>query len=240
MTSATARPRDAAGLILLRHGPEGREILMGRRRRSARFLPGIPVFPGGGLERGDHRASGYAEALAPAPRGLDGATRRALPGLLRCALRETWEETGVLLGRPARAQPAHPEDQPLWQAYRAQGLEPALERPRLLARAITPRRSPIRFHTRFFLAEVTTNEAHGQPRDGELEFVAWIPVEEARAMDLIDVTRFMLELALDRGARDRAPLLCYQQDATFIVEDGARRRVTEDLGSTGLEPSSPG
>lgn len=46
-------PRDAASLVLLRDGANGPEVLMGRRSLSARFMPGVYVFPGGVVETGD-------------------------------------------------------------------------------------------------------------------------------------------------------------------------------------------
>lgn len=188
---------------------------MGRRSRTARFLPNILVFPGGGLERADHRPSGFSESIPIAPGGIDAATRRAFPALLRCALRETWEETGVLVGRRRKAREA-PAGEAIWQAYADAGIAPAFESLRLLARAITPPQSPIRFHTRFFCAEVT-EAVFGEPRDDELEQVRWLPVEEALAEDLIDVTAFMLQRALVPGPSDPAPLFRYRQDKAVVV-----------------------
>ena len=100
------RPRDAAGLVLLRGSGEEREILLGRRRRTARFLPGVYVFPGGGLELEDRRPSGFAERWHPLPEGLDRATHRKAAALLRAAVRETLEETGVIRGYRATLDPA--------------------------------------------------------------------------------------------------------------------------------------
>ena len=95
------RPRDAASLILLRH--EGRElqVLVGRRPPQARFLPGRYVFPGGAVEPGDSRAR-PASAL-----NLDLVESMAVGGkemrarsLAMAAVRETFEETGLLLTAP--------------------------------------------------------------------------------------------------------------------------------------------
>lgn len=198
---------------------------MGRRHAKARFLPGILVFPGGCLEARDHRPSGFAERFAPAPAGLDAATRRKFKGLVRCALRETWEETGVLVGQPAAAKQANGSTG-VWRAFAECGLTPGLEGPRLLARAITPAASPIRFHTRFFLAEsdeaVGNRAVHDRAGDGELDGVSWMPTDKALAEDLIDVTRFMLERALSVGASDPAPLFHYRAETRLIDLDGRR------------------
>lgn len=219
-------PRDAAGLVLLRQGRREREVLLGRRRKTARFLPGIWVFPGGRLEKADALPSGFAERFGALPRGLDAATRTRGAALLRAALRETFEETGILLGRQGRRHlPAR--EAPIWQAYEEAGLAPAFDVPRLLARAITPTSSPIRFHTRFYLAEAT-GLAHGTPRDDELEEVAWVPLSETPALEMVDVTEFVLAHAL-RGPGPEAPLFSYRGDA--VRPD--LRSVMEGLGPRG-------
>ncbi len=195
--------------MLVRQGKRDREVLLGRRRKTARFLPGIWVFPGGRLEQADALPSGFAERFADLPQGLDGATRAKSQALLRAAIRETHEETGVLFGRPGRpAGAALAAD--VWQAYAAAGLAPAFEVPRLLARAITPTNSPIRFHTRFYLAEAT-GLAHGAVRDEELEEVTWVPLRETPGLAMVDVTEFVLAQAL-RGPGPVAPLFSYRGD----------------------------
>ena len=195
--------------MLVREGRRGREVLLGRRRRTARFLPGIWVFPGGRLDPEDALPSGFEERFGALPGGLDADTRARGAALLRAALRETYEETGVLVGRPGR--PAGAPRQPVWQSYAAAGIAPAFERPRLLARAITPTNSPIRFHTRFFLAEAT-DLAHGEPRDDELEEVAWILLRDTPGLEMVDVTEFVLAQAL-RGPCPQAPLFSFRGDA---------------------------
>ena len=84
-------------------------MLMGRRPRRASFMPSVYVFPGGALEPTDRRPSGFPEPITlPACTGLDGTTRRRYPCFLRAALRETQEETGLLIGRreaPSQAPP---------------------------------------------------------------------------------------------------------------------------------------
>lgn len=205
--TVTVRPRDAAGLVLIRRDRGEAEVLLGRRRRTARFLPGVYVFPGGHLEAADRQPSGFPESFAELPAELDRATRRKGQALLRAAFRETFEETGVLIGRPGAVEAAGPAE--VWQGYRAAGLQPAFEAARLLVRAITPTESPIRFHTRFFLIEAT-GLAHGTPRDEELEEVAWVPVGEAQRLPMVDVTEYVLAQALDARPTPRASLFSYR------------------------------
>lgn len=160
---------------------------MGKRAARHRFLPHHYVFPGGRVDRSDHR-------LAPlVPLRSDVATRLSAccaPGRARAlavaAVRETWEETGLLLGE-----------------CEAGVLRPALDRLDYVLRAITPAASPIRFHARFFLAEASA--AAGQLRgNGELLDLAWRPLEASLRLPIADVTEFILrEMVSAPAARRR-------------------------------------
>src|ERR1700712_5690046 len=97
----TIRPRDAASLILVRRDPDAIPVRMGERSPSHAFLPGHFVFPGGRVEPGDGRLS-LATDLRPEVRakvaaGTSPAKARALA---LAAIRETFEETGLLVGEP--------------------------------------------------------------------------------------------------------------------------------------------
>ncbi len=166
-------------------------------------MPGVYVFPGGRLSALDLRASGFAEDLAPPPPGLDARTRQRLAVFARAALRETFEETGLLLGLAAPA-PAEAGTAPalgVWAAFARAGLAPAFGVLGLVARAITPTASPQRFHTRFFLADGAN--AHGPlGGDGELEDIRWVPVAAAPDLPIPEVTLRVLEEALARRAED--------------------------------------
>ncbi len=190
-------------------------------------MPGIYVFPGGRVGPEDRRPSGFAEPLPDLPPGLDQATRQRLAEFARAALRETFEETGLLLGAEAASAPPsldriHAVDriavgdsnQPrsalggegaeVWNAFTAAGLHPGFAGMRLVARAITPTGSPVRFHTRFFLAEgaAAAGEIGG---DGELESIHWAPLESLPELPMADITRLVLEEALAHRAGAGAP-----------------------------------
>ncbi len=225
MPQAIVRPRDAAGLVLFRGTGEGREVLLGRRRRTARFLPGVYVFPGGRLEGTDSRPSGFREAWRPLPGNIDRATRRKANALLRAAFRETLEETGVMVGHRLQAPPPAPGPDAAWRLYGEAGVTPAFERACLLARAITPTVSPIRFHTRFFLLDATGLD-HGRVRDDELEDVAWVPLGEIRDLPMVDVTSFVLDQAL-RGPQPEAGLFAYRNNA---LRADLKRRLAASAG----------
>src|SRR5580704_13984168 len=197
------RPRDAASLIVLRGAGRDLELLAGRRPLHLRFMPGVYVFPGGAIDaqdRGPWTVETHTNALTP----------RLAPSA-RAALRETWEETGVLIGRPQAAPRAvAPPHQPIEKAYAEHGLVAAFDRLAYVGRAITPSRVFRRFNTRFFLCD--GGDAVGEPRaNDEFEDVGWHPVGRRALEPFRDVTRFMLERAIamrDGTAPPDAPLFC--------------------------------
>jgi 8-oxo-dGTP pyrophosphatase MutT (NUDIX family) len=117
-------------------------------------------------------------------------------------MRETFEETGLLLGLPAAATRRAPADEAttsVWNAFARAGLAPAFGTLRLVARAITPTYSPARFHTRFFLAD-GENARGSLGGDGELENVRWVPVATASSLPMPRVTTLVLDEALAHRA----------------------------------------
>lgn len=206
-------PRNAAGLVILRDRREiawDPEVLLGRRHGRSRFMPDVFVFPGGRRDAADRAVSGFAEPL-PAPRGgrIDRATRRELAVYARTALRETLEETGYLLAAPERTGPVPPAPIGAWRRYAERRLAPHFAGMSLLARAITPTTSPIRFHTRFFLA-LGSHLERAQDVDGELEEVGWYPATQAlNELPLAGISRQILIEALlaRRNTAAYAPVL---------------------------------
>ncbi len=204
-----ARPRDAASLILLRGEGKTLEVLAGRRPLHVRFMPGVYVFPGGAIDPPDRLVwtiESGTETLGP-----------RLARSARAAMRETWEEAGVLLGRPAGRLSA-PVRAPIERAYRERGLVAAMDLLTYVGRAITPSHSSRRFNTRFFLGD--GNNVFGEPAASEeLEDVRWHPIGHERLESFRDVTRFMLTRALAlRGgtASGGAPLFYWAKNARRI------------------------
>ncbi len=204
------RPAGAAGLVLIRQAtaPDaGAEVLLGRRSGRSRFMPGSYVFPGGRVGPEDRRPSGFAEPLPDQPPGLDRDTQRRLAVFARAALRETFEETGLLLGTAVAASDPPPlcgTGAAVWNAFASVGLAPAFARMRLVARAITPADSPVRFHNRLFLADgaAVAGEIGG---DGELEDIHWAPLDSLPGLPMADITLLVLEEALAHRAGTGGP-----------------------------------
>ena len=184
------RPRDAATLIVLRRdGPKPR-VLMGRRHGGHNFMPDKWVFPGGRIDPSDFRAP-VATELRPevAERLATTAPPKRARALALSAVRETFEETGLLLAKPANPRPgAGP-----WRPFLEQGALPDLAALDFIARAVTPPMVPKRFDARFFMADAENLiSLERQPDCGELAEIAWVELDEALALDLPTVTSFVL------------------------------------------------
>ncbi|MCZ2497425.1 MBL fold metallo-hydrolase [Xylophilus sp. Kf1] len=146
-------PRPAATLLLLRDGPGGLEVLMTRRSATARFGPGVHVFPGGAVDPGDHLAHGQVHRRASQP---DEALTQAV-----AALRESFEELGILLARHADGRPAGPADiarldrhLPLLAQCAVLQLTLACDQAWPLAHWVTSPGTPKRFDTAFLVARM--------------------------------------------------------------------------------------
>ncbi len=209
------KPRDAASLIIVRDGARGREILMGRRHSRARFVPGCYVFPGGAVDPADYLAlpaSRLKNAIA-SKLGVADSARRA-QALAMAAIRETFEETGLMVGE--RTSALGPAD-PAWRDFVNAGLVPALANLTYVGRAITPTGSRMRFHARFFA--VDGRHAAGELRgDGELDDLRWVSASDISDLPLVDVTEFMLgEVLFPKQYRGSAkPLHGYRNGVPWI------------------------
>lgn len=185
------RPRLAASLILTRGRGNATEVLMGRRSSKHVFMPNKYVFPGGRVDR--------ADSTAPIARDLDRRVldimRRILPerrarAAAAAAIRETAEETGLLIAREGECRSRHPN----WAPFRRDRVLPDLAPLSLITRAITPPGRPRRFDTWFFTADASALYDDRPPAPSpELEDVQWVPLAEAKSLDLPIITHFVLD-----------------------------------------------
>ena len=186
------RPRDAASLVLVDRTADEPVVLMGRRPRTSAFTPGAFVFPGGKVDRTDAEIRSEFRLEADTERLLascaGGSIRRAR-ALAHAAIRETFEETGLMLARPGAVRGS---GRGTWRRFEHLGMAPDPGGLRFFARAITPTASPMRFHARFFLADAA--RVAGEVREtGELLDLAWFPLREAFDLPIIDVTQIVLK-----------------------------------------------
>ena len=193
-TPPPARP--ASTVVLLRPGPDRIEVLLLRRNRSAGFVPGAWVFPGGRVDTGDADERLFAGGAAPTT---------PAPPWWAAAVRELFEETGVLLARDARGGFPAPTGSPDWAERREALLDDratlhdvldpaslhiALDRLVHCAHWITPVAEPRRFDTHFFLAALPPG-ATAAPDPREMSDAIWLAPDDA----------------LDRFAAGRLPMV---------------------------------
>jgi len=200
----SAKPKDAATLLLIRRDAAQPRVLMGKRAGGHAFMPNKYVFPGGRVDPQDGRAPAVSELGPDVERQLAVKARRRPRAFALTAIRETFEETGLIVGRPADVGGKAP---PGWEGYYWQGVAPCLRGFHFIGRAITPPYRPKRYDARFFMAEaeeVLIDER--PPMDGaELSDLQWVTLEDAMALDIPTVTQFMLgELKARLEAPDRA------------------------------------
>ncbi len=145
------------------------------------------------MEPADRRAQPASEletgALGAMAVGGQHAKARSLA---MAAVRETFEETGLLLAEPGDVGAVRSST---WSTMRSRGVAPALHHLAYVGRAITPVPSPIRFHARFFVADAryATGELGG---DSELVDLHWCSVNELMRLPTIEVQSFMLAHAI--------------------------------------------
>lgn len=187
------KPKDAATLLIIRGGEE---VLMGVRSARHAFMPNKYVFPGGRVDRADGLVPRpidlQPDVAAKLERGAPSANRAR--ALAMAAVRETFEEAGMILGAehdPIRTGAPH------WKPFYATGLVPALDKLEYIARAITPPGRPRRFDTRFLMvdAEHLRGDIAGS---GELLNLNWVKLKAAQSLDLPNITRLIIEIARRR------------------------------------------
>ncbi len=178
-------PRPAAAVILARDTAMGPEVLLVRRRADVGFAAGAYVFPGGTLDEEDGDPAWRELLVAPPPEALAGAADPGGPSgltFVAAALREMFEETGVLLAAgavPERARLEEWRDQLVAGERRfldivsESGVRLAADRLVLCARWVTPEALSRRYDARFFLAEAP-GDVRVSAEPGELVEHLWI------------------------------------------------------------------
>ena len=183
--TAPPQPKDAATVVLVRDGADGIEVFLQRRVQQMAFAGGMTVFPGGGVDARD----GDADIAWEGPDAgwwaeRFGATEREARQLVCAAVRETFEECGVLLASkadggaldvqaltPARAA-LEARDLGLAEFLRAEGLVLRADLLRPLAHWITPENEKRRYDTRFFLAALPDGQ-RADDRTSEVDEAFW-------------------------------------------------------------------
>lgn len=223
----TVKPRAAASMVLIDTSRSEPKVLLGRRHSALAFLPGKYVFPGGRLEAGDRLMPALGALRDTCLQRLALHRAKGFPGpqaFALAAIRETFEETGLLLGTLSKGPPA--PIPPAWQAFAGHGYAPNLAPLRFIARAITPPAFPRRFDTSFFAVDAR-EAAHRIEgcitEDTELVELIWLSLGEAAKLDIPRITAMILrelEARIAAGfAHDLPVPLFYERNRRWIRED---------------------
>ena len=225
------RPKDAATLLVVKRDPDAVRVLMGRRHDAHKFMPGKFVFPGGRVDPGDSRVRPLTELSSPVEdkllkkmRGRPSPARAR--GIAMAALRETFEEAGLIIGeRPEVAAATRSKG---WSDYLRTGVQPTLHNLHFIARAITPPGRTRRFDTRFLAIEADAIQGDMHDLSGasdELLDLHWLTIAEARRRDIPQITATVLDelqkrLITPEGLASPAPIpFYYMRGSEFMREE---------------------
>jgi 8-oxo-dGTP pyrophosphatase MutT (NUDIX family) len=256
--------REAATVVLLRDGPSGLQTWLLRRVPKMAFAAGMSVFPGGAVDAADalDGHNGSAAALRAIADQLSTTAEHA--GRLVCAaIRETFEEVGVLLVQPPAVLSAtervavEQREKPFADVLTGHGLELDLDAVRPWARWITPEGEVRRYDTYFFVALVP-DETVAAAVTSEASHADWIPVDQALAesgrgarpmlpptiVTLTEVAQYptaaeVLAAAAQRRIQPVRPSFVRDSDGNLSVDlgNGTRLPLPADfIGASGTPP----
>lgn len=214
--------RDAATIVLLRKRNDRHQVLMGQRGAGAVFMPNKYVFPGGAVDKQDYEVQPATPLDSSEDRKLSYLAPEGIASALAmAAIRELWEETGLMLAQHGQVDRDVPLD---WQGFYNQNLMPRADALRFFFRAITPPGRPRRFDARFFIAD--SSAIHGSDEDfsdasDELGHLHWIDLHEAKALDLPFITEVVLSEVLAITSDPDAP-----RKTPFFHHDDERSHFT--------------
>lgn len=210
--------RDAATMIVLRNRATRPAVLMGQRGKTAAFMPGKFVFPGGAVDPNDAQVPCHPMSSLCIQRLMD-RSNVSPTAIATAAIRELWEETGQVLGASGDWR-----DPPQgWRGFAQTGHVPNGAALQFFFRAVTPIGSPRRFDARFLLADaadLTTNIDDFSGAEDELSHLQWVPLQDARDFDLPFITQVVLAELISHMAHDGPP-----RTVPFFANDDERHLV---------------
>lgn len=251
-------PVPAATVTLLRDTARGLEVLMLQRNFQSGFMPGMFLFPGGALDPGDR-----ADAVLSRCPGMDDEGASATLGLVHgglaywaAAIRESFEEAGVLLAYDDRGTLVNPReaerlerfdeyrrklnagDEDLAPMLENEGLTLAVDRMTYFSHWITPERAPRRYDTRFFAAIAPEGQ---EATADNVEAIHHVWVNPAQAVERHRAGEFNMRTPTIRTLEAFAP---YDNADTLIdaLRDQRVKAIMPRIGPKGerLLPGDPG
>jgi 8-oxo-dGTP pyrophosphatase MutT (NUDIX family) len=208
------KPKDSASIIILKNTPTGVQVLMGKRGRKAVFSNAY-VFAGGKVDPEDFLPKPASELNPNIVKRISSDPAKST-SFAMAAVRESYEETGLLLGAPGDLGET---GNSTWDEIRSTNLAPDLEKMSYVGHAITPASKAVRFNARFFYAweHDMTGRLAGS---GELSDLAFLNLSDALKLPMVDVTEFMLEEMIRRKEKDFStpptyPFFGYRKDRQY-------------------------
>lgn len=215
-----ARPKKAATIILWQGPRDNPRILMGQRASRHDFMPSVYVFPGGRVDRADSYAGSSGEISPRTKTVLEAAySPRQARALLLAAVRETYEETSLMLGRPA--EQSRNLNHKSYDGFRAAGQLPDIGGIEVIGRAITPPRRHKRFDTWFFARDMNGEGTLDTCDSHELLNVGWFTFAQIKALKTHVATETMLKVMKRFLAQDNPPPKVFfmrRQGGVFITD----------------------
>lgn len=212
--SRAPRPRIASTIVLTHGSKDNPRILMGQRSSKHDFMPSVYVFPGGRVDRGDSYVD-YAGDLSPRTENILEAafSPRKARAVVLASIRETYEETSLLLGDPNAT--TRNINHPSWAAFRQANLRPSLDGIEVFGRAITPPHRHKRFDAWFFIKHLDMPNLPKIADSTELLNVGWFTFEEIKALELQRATQMMFKVLQQYMSYDRPPPLIFFSHAKY-------------------------
>ncbi len=199
------RPRIASTIVLTCGDPKNPKILMGQRSKKHDFMPSVYVFPGGRVDRADSYAKFYGALSARTERILEAAySPRKSRAIVLASIRETWEETRLLLGKSVKESDRN-LNHASYDAFREANLRPDISGIEVFGRAITPPHRHKRFDAWFFHKHLERNSLPKIGDSAELLNVGWFTFDEIKELELQRATKMMLRILKDYLKAERPP-----------------------------------
>ncbi len=215
--------RNAASVIIVRDGATNPRILMGQRGVKAAFMPNKFVFPGGAVDLADGGIKLATGLQQDCTARLGHETDPALIGAITAAaIREVWEETGLILGQSGPWSKPVPAD---WAGFADAGYLPSAAGLRFVFRAITPPGRTRRFDARFFMldaAQVCGDLDDFSHASDELSHLQWIGLDQLRNFDLPFITEVVMaevsRLIRSGECPDRVPFFRNDDEQSLFLQ----------------------
>ncbi len=192
-------PRDASSVIIIKKKNSKLYLLMGRRPKKSKFMPGIYVFPGGAIDKADYQINKFFNLSTTLKKDLlKSRSNKHTIAIMLAAIRETAEECGLFLAEKKIVKYEKLIFDNTWNVFLKKSFVPSIQKLNYFARAITPSFLKTRFHARFFIANF--NDFVGKIKtNGELENIDWVEIKKAKLLPIADVTEFLINRLIKLG-----------------------------------------